>query len=110
MAYFAEILSGVVQRVVVADSKEWCEKNLGGTWVETFMDVPGKKYAGVGDTYHPEKDTFIAKKPFDSWVLDNATLKWKPPILRAKKDVPQKWNEARGGWDDVAAIDAEIAP
>lgn len=33
--YFAEIANGLVQRVIVAQSREWCESRLGGTWEET---------------------------------------------------------------------------
>ena len=31
-----------------------------GTWIETFIDVPGKTYAGVGYTYDPETNDFLA--------------------------------------------------
>jgi hypothetical protein len=31
-----------------------------GTWVETFENVPGKTYAGVGCIYDPETNDFIA--------------------------------------------------
>ena len=33
--YFAQIADGLVTRVIVANSKEWCESRLGGTWEET---------------------------------------------------------------------------
>ena len=33
--YFAQIADGLVTRVIVANSKEWCESRLGGTWIET---------------------------------------------------------------------------
>jgi len=61
MKYYAEIIDGKVARVIVADTQEWCEKNLGGTWVETNLEgtIRGK-YAGIGDTYDAATDTFIA--------------------------------------------------
>jgi hypothetical protein len=31
-----------------------------GTWVETYFDVPGKTYAGIGYTYDPVAKDFIA--------------------------------------------------
>ena len=34
-----------------------------GTWIETFVDVPGKTYAGVGYTYDPETNNFIPPIP-----------------------------------------------
>ena len=34
-----------------------------GTWIETFVDVPGKTYAGVGYVYDPETNNFIPPAP-----------------------------------------------
>lgn len=38
-----------------------------GTWVETFINVPGKTYAGIGYTYDPATKDFTAPpvKPVD---------------------------------------------
>jgi hypothetical protein len=61
MAHFAEIIDGKVARVIVAHTQEWCEKNLGGTWVQTsYTGSIRGKYAGIGDTYDSATDTFIA--------------------------------------------------
>jgi hypothetical protein len=30
-----------------------------GTWIETFINVPGKTYAGVGYTYDRANDDFV---------------------------------------------------
>ena len=54
MPYFAEIVNGIVKRVIVAGSAEWCEQNLGGTWVETLADDATETYAGPGMVYDPE--------------------------------------------------------
>jgi hypothetical protein len=53
MAHFAEINSdNKVLRVIVADTKKWCEDNLGGTWVQTSYNATfGGKFAGIGDIY-----------------------------------------------------------
>ena len=48
--YFAEITDGVVTDIRVV-SREFLEANperYTGTWVETFIDVEGKTYAGIG--------------------------------------------------------------
>ena len=39
MAHFAEIVDGVVTQVIVAETKEWCETYLGGTWVQTSYNT-----------------------------------------------------------------------
>ena len=63
--YFAEIKFNydtgkwVTQRVIVADSQEWCEENLGGDWVETYM---GNNYASIGAIYNPATETFSVEK------------------------------------------------
>lgn len=63
MAHFAEIGSdNTVLRVIVADTKEWCENNLGGTWVQTSYNANfGGKFAGIGDTW--DGTNFIAPEP-----------------------------------------------
>jgi hypothetical protein len=51
--YFAQITDGVVTRVAVVTS-EFMDANpdrYPGEWVETFIDVEGKTYAGVGYTW-----------------------------------------------------------
>ena len=62
MIYAAEInSSNIVVRVVVAPSLTWCQDNLGGQWVETFLDGSQRgKYAGVGDTYDELLDEFVS--------------------------------------------------
>ena len=57
--YWAEInASNEVLRVVVCDTLEWLQDNLGGTWIETadpYTDAPQiVRYCGIGDGYDPE--------------------------------------------------------
>ena len=64
-----------------------------------------KNHAGIGNTYDEERDAFIKRKPYDSWVLDEATCKWEPPIPYPDDGVfpfPDKkyeWNEEITNWD-----------
>ena len=51
--YFAQITDGVVTDVRVV-TREFLEANpdrYTGTWIETFIDVEGKTYAGLGFTW-----------------------------------------------------------
>ena len=51
--YFAQVTDGVVTEVRVV-SREFLEANpdrYTGTWIETFIDVEGKTYAGLGFTW-----------------------------------------------------------
>ena len=80
MAHFAEIDSNnVVLRVVVVDNKDtstpdgtevesigvaFCQRLFGGNWVKTSYNGNIRyNYAGIGYTYDPEADAFIAPKP-----------------------------------------------
>jgi hypothetical protein len=58
--YFAQIENNIVIYVAVV-SAEFIAENpdrYPGTWVETFIDVPGKTYAGVGYIYDPLTQDF----------------------------------------------------
>ena len=60
--YFAQVTDGVVTDVAVVTS-EFMNTNpdrYPGEWVETFIDVEGKTYAGVGYTYDPSTQDFTA--------------------------------------------------
>jgi len=80
MAHYAKITNGIVEQVIVANSKEWCENNLGGTWIQTsYNGNIRKNYAGIGFTYDVIRDAFIPPKPFNSWVLNEDTCRWQAP-------------------------------
>jgi hypothetical protein len=60
--YFAQIENNVVISVHVV-SQEFIDENpdrYPGTWVETFVDVEGKTYAGIGYTYNAKTKNFTA--------------------------------------------------
>lgn len=106
MRRFAEIDSaGIVLRVIVAESAEWCENTLGGAWVETFKDRSQRcHFASAGFTYDQDLDAFIPPKPFESWVLDETTCLWVAPVdMPVETDengdpVPYVWDESVGEW------------
>lgn len=105
--YFAQINNGVVQRVIAAHTKEWCEQNLGGVWVETFMDKADKKYAGIGYSYDFVKNRFIAPKPFDSWLLDDKKGEWTSPAKMPTDLTNKGWSEKDLVWKDIEIIKQE---
>ena len=84
MAHYAEVVDGVVARVIVAHSQAWCEENLGGTWVQTSYNTHGnqhpedrplhKNYAGIGYTW--DGTGFASPRCHDEAVLDNDTYLW----------------------------------
>ena len=102
MAHFAEILNGVVQRVIVVHDNEetngaqFCHDLLDGVWVQTsYNNRIRKQFAGVGYTYDSNADVFIAPKPFESWTLDN-NYDWQAPT--PKPDGDYYWDEDTQTW------------
>ena len=55
-------------------------------------------YAGIGYTYDPERDAFIPPKPFESWVLDEATCLWVAPVDMPDDGQAYVWDESTGEW------------
>lgn len=111
MAHFAEIdADNTVLRVIVADTKEWCENNLGGTWVQTSYNTLGgehklggtplhKNYAGIGFKW--DGTGFFAPQPFPSWTLNSDTYLWESPVPYPTDGKLYTWNEADQKWDEV---------
>lgn len=60
-----------------------------------------KNYASPGYTYDPAREAFIPPRPFPSWLLDEATCRWAPPVAYPTDGNPYAWNEETGGWDLV---------
>jgi hypothetical protein len=60
-------------------------------------------YAGIGFTYDEDRDAFIAPKPFDSWVLDEATCLWVAPIEYPADGGVYTWDESEGDWVEVVS-------
>ena len=52
--YFAQVTDGIVTdvRVVSAEFMVANPERYEGEWVETFIDVEGKTYAGIGYTWN----------------------------------------------------------
>jgi hypothetical protein len=60
-------------------------------------------YAGIGFTYDEDRDAFIPPKPFDSWVLDEATCLWAAPIEYPADGAVYQWDESLGDWVEVVS-------
>lgn len=61
-------------------------------------------YAGIGYTFDETIGTdgaFIPPKPFDSWVLDEATYSWVAPIPMPEDGGKYVWDENEGDWVEL---------
>lgn len=60
-----------------------------------------KNYAGIGYFYDSQLDAFIPPKPFNSWVLDENSCLWNPPISMPIDNNRYLWNEEIKSWEVV---------
>ena len=60
-----------------------------------------KNFATEGGTYDVDNDAFIDAKPFPSWILDQTSFLWKPPIPLPKDGKQYLWNEEDNAWDEI---------
>ena len=61
-----------------------------------------KNYAGVGFSYDHSRDAFIPPQPYASWVLDEGSCLWRPPVAKPDDGASYVWNEELGLWVQVA--------
>lgn len=128
MSHWAEIdENNKVIRVLVGDNNDpngdegykWLIDNLGGRWVKTSYNAiagkwrnpetneitenPGfrKNYASIGFIYDENLDAFIPPKPLDSFILNEETCMWEPPIPYPNDNNTYLWNEENQAWDLV---------
>lgn len=115
MAHFAKVTDGKVTQVIVAEPEffETFVDSSPGTWIQTSYNTHGgvhatggtplrKNYAGIGYTYDATRDAFIPPKPFPSWILDEQTCLWNPPVAMPADDKMYMWNEATVSWEQVS--------
>jgi len=120
MAHFVEVdANNIVLRVIVIsqeniDSGDWGNPD---NWIQTSYNTRGgihyapnsntpdgvdqlrKNYAGIGYTYDSDKDAFIEPQPYESWILDEDTCIWNPPVAHPNDGKgPYRWDEDIINW------------
>jgi hypothetical protein len=63
-----------------------------------------KNHAGIGYTYDEDRDAFIPKKPYNSWILNENTCNWESPIpIPSDTSIDKKyqWNEQIQNWEVI---------
>ena len=120
MAHFAELdANNVVTRVIVVGNPDcvdetgseseavgiaFCQQLFGAStvWVQTsYNGSIRKNYAGIGFTYDAGRDAFIPPQPYPSWVLDEHTCDWFPPIPYPEDGGPYIWDESQQAWQEL---------
>jgi len=60
-----------------------------------------KNHAGIGYTYDEDRDAFIPKKPYNSWILNEQTCLWESPIPMPSDGQKYQWNEQIQNWEVI---------
>lgn len=125
MAHFAKVIDEIVDQVIVAEPEFFNNfvDSSPGTWLQTSYNTYGgvhydpetgepsadqskalrKNYAGNGFIYDAERDAFIPPKPFESWILNETSCLWDPPVVMPDDGQPYTWNETEQRWDAASA-------
>lgn len=120
MAHFAQLdENNFVLQVIVVNNNElldengeeseikgidFCKSLFGGNWIQTSYNANFRKhYAGIGFTYDAGKDAFIPPSPFESWILNEETCIWEPPIPmpEASENCYMAWDEKTISWKEI---------
>ena len=121
MAHFAKVENGIVTSVIVAEQDFINSGAVGdpSSWVQTSYNTRGgvhygqdgqpdggvalrKNYAGIGYVYDAERDAFYSQKPHNSWILNEDTCYWEPPVPMPQDGKRYNWNEETVSWVEVA--------
>jgi hypothetical protein len=139
MSHFAKVLDGRVVNVIVAepDFFDTFIDNSPGDWIQTSYNVKNgvyynpnsiepaadqaaameghperqrKNFAGVGMIYDRVRDAFYMPSRYASWILNEDTCQWEPPIpVPPLEDSPVnewQWDEATTSW--IARTDMPV--
>lgn len=119
MAHFAQLdENNIVIQVIVVNNEElldngveseqkgieFCQSLFGSdtVWKQTsYNNNFRKKFAGIGFIYDPKRDAFYEPKPHLTWVLNNDTCNWEPPIPYPDDGRRHGWDEYTNNWVDL---------
>lgn len=127
MSHFARVEQGVVTEVISAE-QDFIDAGAVGSpssWVQTSYNTRGgvhygpdgapdggvalrKNYAGIGYTYDAARDAFIPPQPYSSWVLDEDTCLWHPPVPAPTDGKPYYWDESAMTWVELLPPEGEL--
>mgnify|MGYP000973774388 CR=1 FL=1 len=115
MSHFAQIdENNAVIQVIVAE-QDVIDSGVFGpvnTWIQTSYNTRAgahllggtplrKNYAGIGYFYDSVRDAFTAPKPYLSWILDEQTCQWNPPVAYPSDTEQYSWDEETTSWKEI---------
>ena len=112
MSHFAQIDENNIVTQVIVIEQDVIDTGLFGdpaSWIQTSYNTSGgvhllggtplrKNYASIGCIYDSSRDAFVEPKPFDSWVLNEDTCMYEPPIPYPDDGETYNWDEDTTSW------------
>ena len=116
MAHFAQLdeNNNVIQVIVVhnnelldngveSESKgiDFCQSIFGidTMWKQTsYNGTFRKNFAGVGFRYDERRDAFLQPRPYITWIFNNETCKWEPPVPYPEDGRQYDWDGYTDTW------------
>ena len=126
MAHFARVNENwIVEQVIVVKNEvlwndlgiecdwlgeQFCQQLFGSDtkWIQTSCNGRiYKNFAGIGYTFDTQRNAFISPKPYESWLLDESTCQWEPPVPYPSDGGLYSWDEENQDW--VKSTDSMVA-
>lgn len=68
-------------------------------WKQTSYNSNFRKnYASINGTYNAKLDAFIPEKIYSSWILNEESCLWEPPVPYPTDDKFYTWDETKQNW------------
>jgi len=75
------------------------------SWKQTsYNGTIRKNYAGIGFVYDASRDAFIASQPWASWILNETTCQWEPPVACPTDGKLYGWFEPNQQWIEITEL------
>ena len=110
------VITGVDENIIQTDSDGTQVGGSSEAWEQFYATRPWlnatsckrtsynnkirKQYAGIGYSYNPVADVFIAPQPYPSWSLDD-NFDWQAPT--PKPNGKYRWDEDTLSWIEIEA-------
>lgn len=126
MSHFAKVnQDGVVINVIKAEQDVIDSGILGTGWIQTSYNTRGgvhygpdhkpdggvalrMNFACINGRYDAARDAFVGVQPYASWVFDETTCLWNPPVpyphspgVENEGTKLYNWDEAQLNWVEV---------
>jgi len=116
MKYFAKLgLNSKVIGITHVHDSDASTEEIGVAYLNKLHSYPfwkeykkdgsiRKNSAAIGRTYDEDRDAFITKQPYPSWILNEITCQWEAPVAfpsDGSVDKRYNWNESTKSWDET---------